>query len=200
MNLKCLDDISSDNQKGRYIKKGEVIGRGKHSKVYDCTIKEPLLSSIQKYHKYTIDFNVVLKVQTGLKHGPIWRNEIKTLLYLNSLNSLCKERIGCIFVPRILDAWIRRDRWCILMEKMEGECMYKTIKSGVKITPRQLIELDKTVKKLNSFGVIHRDLRPANVIWNEDNQRCYIIDFGYSKIVSSTLSTESITGFCSKIK
>jgi serine/threonine protein kinase len=198
MNLKCLDELPVDNEKGRYVKKGKVIGTGKHSKVYDCVIKEPLLSSIQTHHKYSIDFNVVLKVQTGAQHGPIWKNEIKTLLYLNSL---CKQTNKYTFVPRILDAWIRRDRWCILMEKMEGECMYKTIKKGRKITPHQLTQLEKTVEELNS-AVIHRDLRPANVIWNKDRNECYIIDFGYSKILSSAQSTrkESLVGFCSRIK
>jgi serine/threonine protein kinase len=37
--------------------------------------------------------------------------------------------------------------------------------------------IDRSVKDIRSFGVVHQDLRPDNILWNAELERALIIDF-----------------------
>ncbi|MEO5347766.1 MAG: AAA family ATPase [Magnetococcus sp. YQC-9] len=43
------------------------------------------------------------------------------------------------------------------------------------------IDLAATLARLHHFGVVHRDINPANVIWNPDSRVLRLIDFGLAE-------------------
>lgn len=42
---------------------------------------------------------------------------------------------------------------------------------------RRQMEIRRSMKEIRALGVIHQDLRPDNILWNEELERALIIDF-----------------------
>jgi predicted Ser/Thr protein kinase len=52
------------------------------------------------------------------------------------------------------------------------------------LTPELLKEIRKSNKEIEALGIIHKDLRRDNVLWNEELGRALIIDFHRSTLKS----------------
>ncbi|KAJ5220842.1 uncharacterized protein N7469_009729 [Penicillium citrinum] len=53
-----------------------------------------------------------------------------------------------------------------------GECM-----ATMELTPHLRREIQRSNKEVRALGIIHEDLRPENILWNEELGRALIIDF-----------------------
>ncbi|KAI9778662.1 MAG: hypothetical protein M1816_003929, partial [Peltula sp. TS41687] len=40
-------------------------------------------------------------------------------------------------------------------------------------------EMERTVQEVQLLGILHKDVRPQNVLWNEELGRAVLIDFEY---------------------
>ncbi|KAF1976070.1 hypothetical protein BU23DRAFT_631413, partial [Bimuria novae-zelandiae CBS 107.79] len=38
-------------------------------------------------------------------------------------------------------------------------------------------QVDDSVQAIHNLGVLHKDLEPRNILWNEDTGRVIVIDF-----------------------
>jgi hypothetical protein len=71
-----------------------------------------------------------------------------------------------------------------------GENMYERAPS----IPPALLELEKqrSMSEVRRLGVVHRDLRLANMLWNEAHRRVMLIDFERSNIQSNKRPMEAL--------
>ena len=77
------------------------------------------------------------------------------------------------------------------MEYLRGQTVYDLLKSGVKFTTEQAIDICVQVSEgldhAHRQGIVHRDVKPANLMLLEDGT-VKITDFGIAKISTSNLT------------
>ncbi len=81
------------------------------------------------------------------------------------------------------------DRFFLSMEYADGESVHRILKrEQVLEVPRALHllgQLAYAVHHAHSRGVVHRDLKPGNLIAVGDDETLKVLDFGIAKIVAS---------------
>lgn len=81
----------------------------------------------------------------------------------------------------------------IAMEYIDGETWNKKIKRGEKVSPDVLFpalkEIASALDYAHKLNVIHRDIKPGNIIQTSDN-RIKLMDFGIAKVPTSELTRE----------
>ena len=81
------------------------------------------------------------------------------------------------------------NRFYLSMEYAEGESVYNVLKAnGFFTVPRALHvlgQLSYAVHHAHSRGVVHRDLKPDNLILVGEDETLKVLDFGVAKIVAS---------------
>jgi serine/threonine protein kinase len=91
-------------------------------------------------------------------------------------------------IARIYDSGLQRGMYYYTMELFEGEHLDIYIRER-QLTQRQILELIHTICQAVQYahqrGVIHRDLKPPNIIVSEDGQP-HILDFGLAKTLVET--------------
>lgn len=146
----------------KYIYEGKVLGKGSYSRVYLAK---------QGKKEYAI------KTYTG-KSKILYKNilnEIKILKYLNTFN--------LPYFVSLKDGWIEDQRVSIVLEKHPG-----TLASLLKgpMDTRQMkvycYELLKCLESLHSLGIVHRDIKPNNILI--DCQKVILCDFNMSCNIS----------------
>ena len=86
-------------------------------------------------------------------------------------------------VIKLVEAYLVQDTLLIVMERIEsGMDLQKFIKERGCLTPaltRHIFrELVRIVQECHAAGVIHRDIKPHNIIFNPDINSVRVIDFG----------------------
>lgn len=88
--------------------------------------------------------------------------------------------------------------WCILLEYIEGETLdvhLRRFSDGRLPLPRaaQVIrEIADAIHYIHGRGVVHRDLKPQNVMIRKDDGRAVIMDFGIGKWTDES-NTQALT-------
>ena len=76
----------------------------------------------------------------------------------------------------------------IIFEHIQGITLAERLRSGAAITPREAVwivrQLASALGALHSHGVIHMDLKPANIIVGEDG-RVRLIDLGIADLIGN---------------
>jgi serine/threonine-protein kinase len=101
--------------------------------------------------------------------------------------------VGRLRHPNIIEIYdfgqLEDERFFLSMEYADGEAVQKTLKrSGpfdVTRTLHVLGQLAYAVHHAHSRGVVHRDLKPDNLILVGDRDTLKVLDFGIAKIVAS---------------
>lgn len=85
----------------------------------------------------------------------------------------------------------------IVMEYLEGTTLNKYIKQRGKLTNEETINISlqvaKGIKAAHKKGIIHRDIKPQNIVIN-DNGVVKITDFGIARAITSTTKNISVVG------
>jgi PAS domain S-box-containing protein len=98
-------------------------------------------------------------------------------------------------LPGVVDAYaLETDRhhWVMVLEDFGGESLDRVIRN-MSFTTDQFLSL--AIKVVDILGqvherrIIHRDINPSNIIWNQKTDRLKLIDFG----ISTELSREAAT-------
>ena len=110
--------------------------------------------------------------------------EAKTMMLLQHPN-----------IVRIYDAGIYENKYFIVMDYIEGKTLKDLIKKEGKIEIERAVKIIEQVCDSLSYAhknsVIHRDVKPSNIIIEDETGKSYITDFGIAKAVSGTKLTET---------
>lgn len=84
----------------------------------------------------------------------------------------------------------------IVMEKVgNGETLYQLIRKKGKFTPEEVLKflkpLSDALEYAHKKGILHRDLKPQNILFTQDDQILKISDFGLGKKIKEGLSSVS---------
>ncbi len=74
----------------------------------------------------------------------------------------------------------------IVMEYVEGKSLAEILASGQKLTIKQVREIGVQICMALDFahekGIIHRDMKPGNVLISSENQAVKLVDFGIARL------------------
>jgi len=98
-------------------------------------------------------------------------------------------------VVRIYDLGEAEGIKFITMEYVEGEDLAAIIGKRTKLNPREAVtiieQMCRALEAAHSVGVIHRDLKPQNVMWETGTGRILVMDFGLAKTLEGDRMTQT---------
>jgi diguanylate cyclase (GGDEF)-like protein len=97
------------------------------------------------------------------------------------------KKIKSQYVPEAVDYLKADDRCYLVLDYCEGIPLLNYIKTQ-KISIREFLDIGlqivEALSDIHNAGFIHKDLNPANIIYNTNTRRVTIIDFGLSTAFS----------------
>jgi hypothetical protein len=91
----------------------------------------------------------------------------------------------------IYDLHLQGDPPFIVMELLAGESLHELLSQEGRLPPAQVVALAATLldalAALHAIGVVHRDVKPANVIVSPDGTRATLIDLGVAQLAEGNL-------------
>lgn len=67
------------------------------------------------------------------------------------------------------------------------------------LTPENEQKLIENMKKMHLLQIVHRDIKPDNLMWSEEYQTPVFIDFGVTTFIKERLGYKSMTRFAGTI-
>jgi hypothetical protein len=90
-------------------------------------------------------------------------------------------------LPRVFDCFEENNRHYLVMEYIEGLTLEEVFEKNTIIQPDKAldwaVQLCDVLASLHKEGIIYRDLKPGNVMVDNEN-RIYLIDFGIARLFS----------------
>jgi eukaryotic-like serine/threonine-protein kinase len=98
-------------------------------------------------------------------------------------------------VVRIYDLGEAEGIKFITMEYVEGEDLATILHKRGKLLPREAVavieQVCRALEAAHNVGVIHRDLKPQNVMWETGSGRILVMDFGLAKTLEGERMTQT---------
>ncbi|MCZ7433024.1 protein kinase domain-containing protein [Streptomyces sp. WMMC1477] len=100
----------------------------------------------------------------------------------------------------VFDVVEEDDRPWIVMELVEGRSLADVIREEGPVTPRRAAEIGLAIlgvlRAAHREGIVHRDVKPSNVLIEQDTGRVVLTDFGIAKVEGdpSVTSTGMLVG------
>ena len=95
----------------------------------------------------------------------------------------------------VLDAGEQDGQLFIAQRYIEGRDLGKTIEENGPLTPERAVEVMTEIAgaldAAHEAGLVHRDVKPRNILIRERDNRCFLADFGLTK---RTAASDSLTG------
>ena len=97
------------------------------------------------------------------------------------------RHIGLDIVPLMYALKQQDNRWIMEMEDFGGDAL-NLLKAAGKLSVRDFLALAITITEIlgqiHQLRMIHKDLCPANIVWNRTTGKVKIIDFGISTVLA----------------
>ncbi|HEY9850092.1 MAG TPA: serine/threonine-protein kinase [Leptolyngbyaceae cyanobacterium] len=103
-------------------------------------------------------------------------------------------------IPQLLAYFEEEEEFYLVQEYIDGHPLEQELVSGKKLSENEvkgiLIELLEILEFVHSYGVIHRDIKPNNIIRRHSDNKLVLIDFGAVKeVTSQLLDTDNLSRF-----
>lgn len=181
---KFIESIGADRglekEVERIIGEEQLAGFGRAAKVFE-------LSS------YKSPCNLCVKIWRNKPKRELTFFEYKKIQWLDPKEEFkMQDKLylaGCD-VPRPVFFGNIGDRDVLVMEQVKGYNLGQIMEAGAKITSPNWKNLEKSMAKIKNLGIVHRDLRPENIMLKTDDGlgdgaelsgKIFIIDFGLAK-------------------
>jgi WD40 repeat protein len=97
-------------------------------------------------------------------------------------------------IPTLL-AYFEQDNYLFLVQQfIDGQNLLQEIRKGLTYSETQviklLLDLLPVLKFIHDRGIIHRDIKPQNIIRRRSDGKLVLIDFGASKQLTATVHTK----------
>ncbi|OCQ90436.1 serine/threonine protein kinase [Nostoc sp. MBR 210] len=97
-------------------------------------------------------------------------------------------------IPALL-AYFEQDNYLFLVQQfIDGQNLLQELRQGITYNETQvmrfLLDLLPVLKFIHDRGVIHRDIKPQNIIRRRSDGKLILIDFGASKQLTATVHTK----------
>ncbi|WP_194023862.1 serine/threonine-protein kinase [Nodosilinea sp. LEGE 07298] len=97
-------------------------------------------------------------------------------------------------IPRLLAYYEHNNTFFLVQEHIEGKTLFQKIKNNNKLAEAEVISFLRSilpvVKYIHENKVMHRDIKPPNIIHAEAEDRLYLINFGSVKEIAQELDSE----------
>jgi serine/threonine protein kinase len=119
--------------------------------------------------------------------------ENATRLFLTEAQTL--ERLGIIHdqIPRLLAYFKKNREFYLVQDWIDGHTLSDELQPGQRWSEtkvcQMLHEVLKILQFIHSFGVIHRDIKPDNLIRRRRDNQLVLVDFGTVKEIRSQMLT-----------
>ncbi|MBS1796093.1 MAG: protein kinase [Acidobacteria bacterium] len=101
-------------------------------------------------------------------------------------------------IPSLIAHFKERGEFFLVQEFIEGHTLDRELAAGKKFNQKEIVQLLGQVLEILSFvhsqKVIHRDVKPANLIRRSSDGNIFLIDFGAVKQVSAVPRADGQTG------
>ena len=109
-------------------------------------------------------------------------------------------------IPTFVDSFLDGERRVIVMEFIEGVDLEKQVVDQQTLAGAELpvlvavnytIQVAKILEYLHAYRprpIVHRDVKPANIIVRHQDNRLYLVDFGLAREVGGSTSTKTAVG------
>ena len=169
----------------------DQIGKGGFGQTYISTKKLDKLNSLisekessKKNEKYAIKIINKLKKQSNEPNETFDRNEIEISIILKQLNNP--------YIIKIYEVLEDIENIYLVMEYCP--ITYKeSINFKIELKFTQIKQVIKGIEFLHSIGIMHRDIKPGNILLSEDGN-FKIIDFGFADLFSPFEKTNETLG------
>ncbi|MEV7010432.1 protein kinase [Streptosporangium sp. NPDC051022] len=148
------------------------LGRGGMGEVYHATNKRGESVALKMLHD-VVDADAEARIRL--------EREVRAL-----------RRVESPYVARVVDADLACERPYLVMEYIEGETLLDRVRHGGPLTGATLVTLAHglatALSIIHAGGVVHRDVKPANVLINAEDDPV-LIDFGIAQVLDATRLT-----------
>ena len=103
------------------------------------------------------------------------------------------EQLDHILIPKYLGKIESSDGLCLIQEYIDAaNCEQQKLgQKEILILAEQILEI---LSYIQSKNIVHKDIKPANILWDRDNQKTYLVDFGFSSLLHNHGASSTLAG------
>ncbi len=103
------------------------------------------------------------------------------------------EQLDHPSIPKYLGKIESSDGLCLIQEYINApNCeQQKLSQKKILILAEQILEI---LTYIQSKNIVHKDIKPANILWDRDNEKAYLVDFGFSSLMHSHGASSTLAG------
>ncbi|MDO0912403.1 serine/threonine-protein kinase [Streptomyces sp. DT2A-34] len=151
------------------------------------------MGRVWRAHDEVLHRAVAIKELTAALY--VSESDLERLLVRTRAEARAAARINHSAVVTVHDVLEHDGRPWIVMELVEGYSLADAVKESGRVEPTEAARIGlwvlRALRAAHTAGVLHRDVKPGNVLISEDDGRVLLTDFGIAQIEGDTTITRT---------